>query len=755
MDSLKAAVQNGADAIYLGGKVLSARASAKNFDYDEIKEAVIYAHLRDVKIYVTVNTILRDEEIQESLDYLEYLCTIGVDGLIVQDLGLADIIRSNFPDIPLHGSTQMTVQNLAGALVLEKLGFSRVVMARETPLSEVELIRDNTNLEIEYFAHGALCVSYSGQCLMSSMIGGRSGNRGRCAQPCRKAYTLEGEKESRYYLSPRDLCTVEDLQKLQSAGVTTIKLEGRMKRSDYVATVTSSYRKALDNTDFDPRSQKDKLAQAFNRRFTVGLPLGARGTDYSSTDRPDNRGVVVGEVISQNRGHTELIFDTNIHHNDVLEFDTDSGAKTFQAPRDIKPGHCSFVVPFDIQIGEVRRIIDTVQRDEALTTIDSKNVACIIDFELVARIGELPRLKAAAKGITVEVVGDQPIEAASNRPITKDKIKSQLDRLGETDFILGDINIYMDERIFLPVSVLNHLRREVLEKWENKFIQSYERRATKPKLPKINSKTLPTDLKISVSFKSKEQLQDLDLTYVDRVYLEFIDEDIYKSLSDRGVEVYYREPKITTTDQRQETIERLQSIAHTGIVGENISSLQDSLKVAGIGLNIFNSYSLNLLESMGVTTGILSPELNLEQIRAMTKPIETEALAYGFLPVMTLQYCPFQPLKGCVNDRQCPTCQYHTDQYLKDEMNVEFRIERKDGISTLYNSYPISMVDQLDRIRDAGVDRILLDFTLEEDIQYIIDSFVKAIDKQLTDLDQKLIEKYKDITYGHYYRGID
>ena len=246
-DAFIAATENGADAVYLGGKLFNARANASNFDNDELKKIVEYAHLRNVKIYVTMNTLLTNNELNEALDFAYDLYNMGIDAVIVQDLGLAKVLHERIPLLHLHASTQMTIYNLAGVKKLEELGFTRVVLARELSLDEIKYICDNTNLEIEVFVHGALCISYSGQCLMSSMIGDRSGNRGKCAQPCRLPYTLlkNGTPlKSGYLLSPKDLCTIDYFSKLPN--ITSLKIEGRMKSPEYVATVVSTYRKAID-----------------------------------------------------------------------------------------------------------------------------------------------------------------------------------------------------------------------------------------------------------------------------------------------------------------------------------------------------------------------------------------------------------------------------------------------------------------------------------------------------------------------------
>ena len=305
IEALKAAVESGADAVYLSGQMFGARAYANNFDEQGLKEAIEFAHLRNVKIHVTVNTLVDNAEIPELVEYLRYLYEVGADAILVQDFGVAKIAHEIVPDLPMHASTQMTVNNLAGVLALQELGFSRVVLSREVTLKDIRHICRNCNVEIEVFAHGALCVCYSGQCLMSSMIGGRSGNRGRCAQPCRLPYSLVDKNgqnvlkdAGQYLLSPRDMNTIE--LDLIEAGVASLKLEGRMKKPEYVAVVVNSYRQKIDafyqKTDLVEDVQKN-LSQIFNRDFTTAYLEKKQGKFMMSDKRPNNRGRLIGRVV--------------------------------------------------------------------------------------------------------------------------------------------------------------------------------------------------------------------------------------------------------------------------------------------------------------------------------------------------------------------------------------------------------------------------------------------------------------------------
>lgn len=324
MESLYAAVQNGADAVYLGGAKFSARAYASNFDEENMIKAVEYCHLYNVKIYVTVNTAMKEEEIKEALEYVEFLYKIGVDALIIQDAGLAQLIKRNFPKFELHASTQMSIHNAEGALFLKNLGFSRIVLSRELSLDEITHISKYLNIETEIFVHGALCVSYSGQCLMSSLIGGRSGNRGRCAQPCRLPYEIIDKKRKKkakgYILSPKDVCTIENIKDIINSGTSSLKIEGRMKRPEYVAGVVSAYRKAIDDANCDIETERKKLLQLFNREgFSKAYLYGNVGRDMMSYRFPKNTGVFIGKV---NRDLT-IELKENVKLQDGIRFGGD------------------------------------------------------------------------------------------------------------------------------------------------------------------------------------------------------------------------------------------------------------------------------------------------------------------------------------------------------------------------------------------------------------------------------------------------
>ncbi len=766
MEAFIAAVQNGADGVYLGGKAFSARASASNFSKEDLEEVVSYGHFRGVKIYLTLNTLLDQGEVEEALNYVDFVYSIGIDGLIVQDLGLAKLVRENFPDFDLHASTQMTINSLEGAKLLEDLGFKRIVLARETPLEEIKLIKDQTQVEIEVFGHGALCVAYSGQCYMSSMIGGRSGNRGRCAQPCRKSYKVirpDGKilKDQRaYLLSPKDLYTLEDVGSLMEIGVDSLKLEGRMKRPDYVASVTRAYRKAIDGQSI--KGEKEKLSQAFNRGFTRGRLFDDFGRDFADDSRPDNRGLEVGKVLRAKKNSVDLDLYEDLDQEDLLEFITKAGRKTLTLGGSYKKGRASLRTNFTaLENSEVRRIIKAKDVEAAKESYQVDKYQKPIDFYFQGKVGKLPLLKATCEGYETQVQGDREIQGAKNAPLSKDSISDQLEKLGDTDFYLGAVSIDIDENIFMPLSQINSLRREVTKNLRGQIDEVSKRPARKISLQTKIVERPDKEIKFAVAFEDKNTFEKLkSWDHIDSFYLRFLDEKIYKDLINAGKEVYFRPGKILYHKDLEILKAKVEKIPMTGILADNLGHIEafKSYKIIGdLGLNIFNSYGLDFLKELEIDNVIVSSELTLDQIAAIRKHTDAkiQGLAYGFPRVMTMDHCPFSLIKNCGKDRKCQTCNFREGYKLRDQINVDFRTKREDDKSIIYNSYPISMVDHLKPMKDAGLDYLVLDFSFEENPSEIIDAFVQARDGKTTDLNQKLKDQWTNITYGHYFRGVE
>lgn len=790
MESLHAAIQNGANAVYLGGKLFNARHYASNFDFDELKEAVKYAHLRNVKVYVTANILVDNSEMEEVVDYIRFLYEIDVDGIIVQDLGLAHLIREFFPELDVHGSTQMTVNSLPGAEFVHDMGFTRVVLSREVPIEEIKYIHKNTPIELEAFIHGALCVSYSGQCLMSSMIGGRSGNRGTCAQPCRMPSTLVDEKgnaikewDKKHILSPRDLNTLESIEEIVESGIISLKIEGRMKRPEYVATVVKNYRKALDETSKSLKDEDKKdVEQIFNRGFTKGLMFGDFGRDFITIDRPDNRGVLLGTVARADKYNLYISLEEDVNEGDGIEFILANGEnKGIKAPFTGKKGTTMKLEKpgYILNDSLVYKTSSISLLNSAKASYQEEKIKNPIDMEININIGEQPRLMVMFKGKMVTAIADGVVEKGERVSLTKEKVIEQLSKLGDTTYSLNNININLDEGSYLPVSVLNLLRREAMDKLDN-LVENINHRKPidealfdekKKQYFKYQSKNKEVNNKISVRVNNIEQFNQLDLTKLDRVYLGFyegIEKPIHK-VKEQSKEIYIWTDKILYQKELDDLGEVIQTVEKNvdGISVSNLGSLKYmkdrfDLKIHGdIGLNVFNGFTLDYLKDIGLGSITLSPELNLNQIKKIEESSNafTEAIVYGYVPVMVTKHCPMALVKGCKNDKNCASCQYAKGYGIKDRMNVTFKMERREGFSNIYNSVPLMVLDNLKQIYNSGISMARIDFTIESknvrNIQRAFYDYSKGI---LDDnAAREFLDKFREdtsITNGHYFRGV-
>nr|WP_315024931.1 U32 family peptidase [uncultured Aminipila sp.] len=481
MQQLKAAVENGADAVYLGGKIFNARINADNFDDNTMKEAVAYAHLRNVKVYVTMNILMKDNELEEALQYAKKLYELGVDALIIQDLGFARLIRRRLPSMKIHLSTQGTVYNLSGVRMAKKLGFERVVLAREVTLDEIKEITKEDVAQIEVFVHGALCICYSGQCQMSRIIGGRSGNRGMCAQPCRLGFVAEGETKNQHLLSPKDLCNIDYLGELAEAGVASLKIEGRMKSAEYVAIVTRIYRKYLDEYKMNGSYKVDdedrhKLAQVFNRgSFTTGYLMGNPKEQLMSTELPKHQGIYIGRVIAAaQRDLIDIELTGELAIGDGVEIRNKN-----------MPGNMvTYLKPIKnniIRIGDIKgevwpndrvyKITDKALMQEARDSFEGQSSSQMQHYKKTgvtaffkAKINQYPEVSLTDENITVKVVGDIKVEKAIKRNLEVDDITKQLNKTGDVPFKILNINFEIEEGISLPISAINQMRRHVFDK---------------------------------------------------------------------------------------------------------------------------------------------------------------------------------------------------------------------------------------------------------------------------------------------------
>lgn len=752
-DCLKAAVQFGANAVYFGGDIFNARSFATNFSKSDLAEAIQYAKLRNVKVNFTLNTLIKDSEFAEAINLVNYVYALGADSIIVQDLGLATYLIKYFPDLPIHGSTQMTVHNLDGALALQDLGFQRVVLSRELTLKEIEYICHNSNIEIETFIHGALCISYSGQCLFSSTIGARSGNRGKCAQPCRLPYALvskEYEKSQErvldrgYLLSPRDLCGLKYIPALIEAGVKSLKIEGRMKSPTYVATVTEIYRKYIDLAYSDKpyvinKEDIAELMQAFNRGgFSYGNYPEDPNLNYVYKIKPNNMGLYAGKVTNYNFKKGLITFETNqkLELGDKVSLENENNSYTIsELIKNNKNIECAVAGDF-IKIGRVK---GNIHCGDKIYKLASKAKDKFISNSLNKEIIKMP-LNAQItiqrnSPITLTVFsGDNfsstqtsnivPVEAL-NHPITVGKIKQQLSKTNDTPFEFEHIDVKLDDNLYISqISAINALRRDCLNDIKVQIVNSFSRKPKKLKMDIVSScqNSKVSKPKVSLLLNKLDVSYDYDeLDEVDNIYIPlkyFFDKKYYKvleQLSSKSRVLIYL-PAVLRENYSVIVLSKIKLLIKkfniNGIVISNISSLvsfkdlideycygssrslYDFDIVSNIGLNIFNNRTISQLKKLGVTRVTLSPELDKNTLQKLSdnSPLLTELVVYGKLPLMNLGYCLLGKSNKCYSSCKMK-CKDNSKIFLKDRLNMKFRVltDNSQTLSTIFNSKTTSV----------------------------------------------------------------
>ena len=790
-EALKAAVQNGANAVYLGGKDFGARASANNFDRDELKEAVKYAHIRGVQVFVTTNTLRKENEIEDFLEYAKFLYDIDVDAIILQDIGMARLIKRELPDFELHASTQMVAHSLEDVKYLESVGFDRVVLAREVTVEEIKYICDNCKADIEVFVHGALCVCYSGQCLMSSMIGNRSGNRGRCAQPCRQRYELidvytgEGvNSNGDYLLSPRDLNAIEEIDKVIDAGVHSLKIEGRMKRPEYVATVIDGYRKTIDEylatnkLNVSDETIND-LYTIFNRKFTKGLLLGDVGKDMMNSQLPNNQGLYVGTVVDYNKKAKRLKIKlaNTLKKGDGINLGGGTIGRIIKNGNIETIGYKGETIELDF-VGEARKgqIVfktsdsELMDRVQATFTQDKEFVKNIIDAKITIKLGQKPILTLKdrySNEATIE--GDKIVEEAMKVALSKEKVETQLRKLGNTPYELDLLEIELDDNVSLPISLLNQMRRDCIELLDKERV-SIKNRKYKNKIVKYKPVLYNRNKQqeISVKVKNLEQLESALECGVDRIYYEdtnTIDKGMSLAMK-YNKKVIYSAPRIIRNKEYNHLAKANNAGVESVQVGNygSIDYFKDKKLNIDYYLNAFNSETINYYKEIGADTLCISQELNINEIKETIKytDINIESVVYGYTPLMITEYCPMGVIvRDCKKDKRVAKCK-ESIYALRNSKGDEFRVSQDIFCrSTIYNSNVTCMLDNLYELHEIGINVLRLDFTLEdkETVKEVIEAYQEVLsnDYKLATKATKLYNKLdeKGTTAGHYYKGVE
>ena len=699
MDSLKAAVMAGCDAVYLGGVLFGARAFAGNFTNEEIVYAINYAHLYGVKVYVTINTIIYDSEVERFLDYVRFLHKNNVDVVIIQDIGMFDLLRKKFPNLELHASTQMNIHNYDGALLAKKLGFKRVVMARETPIDVIKKIKEEIDIEIEVFIHGALCVSYSGECLLSALVGKRSGNRGTCAQICRKKYDFYDDEKNKlninnYLLSTKDLCTLKYIDKLIEIGVDSLKIEGRMKRSPYVYLVTKTYRKVIDNYYNTGKLKIDEndiieLKKMFNRNFTKGFMLNEDNNNFTYDKRPNNIGIEVGQVISKvkNDLKIKLTYDVSVHDGlRILDDKEDKGLvinKMFINNKSVLEAKKGDVITlkYDKYVEKNSKVLLTSskkQLDSISEAIKNQERFIYVDLSFTAKENENLKLTITDGLNTVTEVLDKTPMRAINKETSYDVIKKQLSKLGNTVYKARSITLNLDDNLFINIKDINEIRRRAISKLNEKRlykIDFVEKDYTVgvPDFPSIKQTAVLVN-------KENESLKDkYDLIYTEDEKTK--DEDSIIVL-----------PRITNEHP---------FIKNTVMIGDFGGLLKYDNFQTNVSFNVVNSYSVAFLHSLGAKLVTLSYELSLSQIKNM---IEIYKKRYNKNPNTSLIINSYPE---CFVSKFNLNKKYNVKSgYLKDSYGNFLKVKTKGDIMVVYHFKKVNLYD-IKEVFETGVNLCL------------------------------------------------
>ena len=681
MECLKAAINAGCDAVYLAGKNFGARSFAGNFSKEELEIAMNTCHLYGVKVYITVNTIIYDVEVDRFMEYIDYIHKLGVDAVIMQDIGMIDLVRKTYPNLEIHASTQANIHNLEGVKLCEELGIKRVVLARETPIELVREIKNKAKTEIEIFVHGALCMSYSGECLMSALIGGRSGNRGTCAQICRQPYSLEIDgkivSNNEYLLSTKDLNTLDNIGELIECGVNSLKIEGRMKRPEYVYLVTSMYRKAIDNyvkykeTKITESDIKD-LKKLFNRYFTKGFLFNEDNDNFTNTFRPNHLGIEIGKVLDYKNGQVIIKLTDDLNINDGIRIigKNDTGSivtlmykNNSRVNKAIKGDIIS--IPFKEILEKDSIVLKTtdynqIKEIEDKIKIDKK---IKISGKCILKNREPIKLIISDSKNVVEKHSDYIIESAKTMETTTDRIEEQLKKLGDTVYEFENLEIEKDSNIFVPVNALNELRREVINILNKLRMYKTE---YKKKNYYISVDNFEKESNKNVLISTYEQYLNVkdnyDIIYVDNEY-------VFNRINDK--KCVLKLPRIN---------EYLKDY-NTNLLVSDLGGVYkyDSVDT-DFSLNVTNSYSVAFLHSLGVKKVTLSHELNYKQISNLIKTYEAKFNKHPNVEVIVdanieAMVCKYNLLKKYKGD----------EGYLIDRFNNKYKLKSKNNLMYIYD----------------------------------------------------------------------
>ena len=774
LECLKIAIDNGADAVYIGGQDFSARAYAENFTRDEIIEAIKYAHIKSSKVYVTINTQIYDNELNRVIEFVDFLYLNDVDAIIVSDFGLINLLRNRYPKLAIHVSTQFNAHNLWQVKLLESLNVNRVILARETELSTIKYIKNNSNIEIEVFAHGALCISYSGNCLHSSFIGKRSGNKGTCAQPCRMEYTLLDNNrpvgDKKYLLSTKDLNTLEYIDKLIDSNVCSLKIEGRMKSKEYVALVVKTYREAIDNYYETKTNKVDHLAienmkLVFSRGFSKGYMFYEKNGDLTNTFRPSHIGVKIGKVVSTKNNKVQIKLSSDIKQKDKIAIVQDKYddirmflSKIYVKNKLVPMGYKDETIELSINSkvakdADVYKIVDNDLMESINETYLKNTKKVPLRAKFISNVNEpMALILKDNNNHSVLVKSQYVVEKANNSPTTTSKIEEQLNKLNNTAYYLNTLNVVSDEQGIIPVKFINDLRREAIAKMDEARMKVYDRTTEDIisdneyiKEIKAPANQLKVKVKNIYQLEAIRQLNGIAAIYYDDVDTYELAKSKYPQLNIVPVL-----PRIINDKSRSS------SLTSNSVVINNYGDLlkhEGSRIVTDLYMNVANKLTVYSLCKYNIESITLSPELNRYQIKQLINDFNDE---YGFIPPLEMVvYGHYQTMitKHCFiskeygfNSKHCGACK-NKKLALLDRMHYTFPITTDNDCNvTIYNSKAVHLIEYLDDIFESGISSVRLDFSVENP-QEVYD-ITKAYLDMIVYHDYNL--NLNDVTYGYY-----
>lgn len=723
LETLKVAIAAGADAVYIGGYAYSARSYADNFSNDELVEAINYAHSYGVKIYVTVNTLIYDDEVETFMNYIDFLHQNNVDAIIIQDLGMFDLIHKTYPNLEIHASTQMHIHNTEGVKFAQEHGFKRVVLARETSIDMIRKIRENCAIDLEVFCHGALCVSYSGECLMSSLIGGRSGNRGCCAGTCRLPYDLveiNGSKQSvlnkdKYLLSMKDLNSLEHISELIESGITSLKIEGRMKRLEYIYLVVSIYRKAIDNYYKYGKTlvtNKDliDLKKIYNREFTKGFLFNEENSKIVNQFRPNHQGIKIGTVIKQDKNFVYIKLFDRLRQWDgirIVHANGDVGLQLNYIYKDKKLINLadkndviSIKINDKVSSGDlVLKTTDIEQLNKINELLKTHPRKIEISGYFKAKIGQPFVLKISDSKNMIMVASENVVSVAKTNPMTNENISKQLKKLGNTIYEMKNLDLNIDDNIFISIKDLNELRRGAIKKLND--LRQYKTTYVK-KDYYIDVPNFEKEKNINYLINTKGQYEEIKNKDIKYIYVQ--DYNLFNKIK-------FDSRVIRKVSRVNEVYKNYDGNLLVGELGS--LNFYNNKLATDFSFNVTNSYTVAFLHSIGVEKITLSYELSDNQIKNLllnykkryNKHPNLELIIYGKEEMMISKFNLLKMYKKNGNN-----------YYLKDRYHKLYNVRDIDNLMYIYNYKERDNLSKMNDYFAMGINNLRINLLEDSDI---------------------------------------